>query len=87
MDICEYVVNSLTQRNGICQSIYLIQVSYQLEEETFSLFKTQTRSLFLIQVELNVMSKKVLERLNVDEFHEMYRDTRKLSRRENVYKF
>jgi hypothetical protein len=40
-----------------------------------------------MQVKLNVMSRKVLERLNVDEFHELYRDTRELSRTENVYKF
>jgi len=51
------------------------------------LSKTQTGSLFLMQVELNVRSRKVLERLNVDEFHEMYRDTRELSHIENVYKF
>lgn len=62
-------------------------MSRQLEEETCSLPKTQTGSLFLMQVELNVISRKVLERLNVDEFHEMYRDTHELSHIENGYKF
>lgn len=40
-----------------------------------------------MQVELNGISRKVLERLNLDELHEMYRDTRELSHLENVYKF
>ena len=62
-------------------------MSHQLEKETCWLSKTQTGSLFLMQVELNVINRKVLERLNVDEFHEMYRDTRELSHIENVYKF
>lgn len=61
-------------------------MSHQLEEETCSLSKTQTASLFLMQVELNGMNRKVLERLNVDEFHEMYRDTRELSHIQNAYK-
>lgn len=63
-----------------------IQVSHQVEEETCFLSVTQTGSLFLMQIELNGMSRKVLERLSVDEFHEMYRNTRELSHLENVYK-
>ena len=49
-------------------------MSHQFEEKTSSLSKTPTGLLFLVQVELDVMNRKVLERLSVDEFHEMYRD-------------